>query len=68
MKKTIAITAAFLLSCSAMSMVSNAAETEQTSVYVTISDSEGKLAAVQEKIDVTISTTTALLLSTTHFI
>ena len=53
MKKTIAITAAFLLSCSAMSMVSNAAETEQTSVYVTISDSEGKLAAVQEKIDVT---------------
>ena len=53
MKKTIAITAAFILSCSAMSIVTNAAETEQTSVYVTIADSEGKLAAVQEKIDVT---------------
>jgi len=53
MKKTIAITAAFLLSCSAMSVMTSAAETEQTSVYVTISDKDGKLAAVQEKIDVT---------------
>jgi len=53
MKKTLAITAAFLLSCTAMSVMPTAAEGDSTSVYVTISDKDGKLAVAQEKIDVT---------------
>lgn len=51
MKKTIAVTAAFLLSCSAMSMNAFAAEDTDAKVYVTISD--GELALVQEEVTVT---------------
>lgn len=53
MKKTIAMTAAFLLSFSAMSIMTSAAETGSVSVYVTISDNNAKLQAVQEEIEVT---------------
>lgn len=51
MKKTIAITAAFLLSCSAMSISAVAAE--KTEVYVTIADKDGGLPVAQEKIEIT---------------
>ena len=51
MKKTIAITAAFLLSVSAMSVTAFAAEETTPAVYVTIADADGKLALAQEKIE-----------------
>lgn len=53
MKKITAFTAAFLLSCSAMSVSAFAAEADAPRVYVTIADSSGKLCLTQEAVDVT---------------
>lgn len=53
MKKIIAFTSAFLMSCSALSFSVSAAETESVHVYVTISDGSGKLCLTQEAVDVT---------------
>ena len=56
MKKVIAITSAFILSCSAMCITAVSAESEtndSVSVYFTIADKDGKLVAIQEKVEVT---------------
>ncbi|MBQ3884528.1 MAG: hypothetical protein II729_00310 [Ruminococcus sp.] len=56
MKKVIAITSAFILSCSAMCITAVSAESESNdsaSVYFTIADKDGKLVAIQEKVEVT---------------
>lgn len=53
MKKITAFTAAFLLSCSAMSVSAFAAEADAPRVYVTIADGSGKLCLTQEAVDVT---------------
>lgn len=48
MKKTIAVTAAFLLSCSAMTVNAVAAEENDAKVYVTISDGSALVLAQEE--------------------
>lgn len=53
MKKVTAFTAAFLLSCSAMSISSSAAEADPPRVYVTIADGSGNLSLIQKAVDVT---------------
>lgn len=53
MKKTIALTSALLLTCSAVCMNAFAADETEKTVYVTISDGEGKLVLTQEEIALT---------------
>lgn len=50
MKKMIAVTAAFLVSCSALGMTAFAEENDETQVYVTISDANGNLVLVQDPV------------------
>lgn len=53
MKKTIAMAAALLISCSAVCMTSFAADTDSATVYVTINDQNKDLVLVEEPITVT---------------
>ena len=53
MKKTLAMAAALLISCSAVSMNVFAAETDSATVYVTVSDGEKKFALIEEPVTVT---------------
>ena len=47
MKKTLAMAAALLISCSAVSMNVFAAETDSATVYVTVSDGEKSLLSLK---------------------